>query len=330
MISPLPTHERLANFQHWISRHLSENPIKLTPLAGDASFRQYFRIKLHDKTFIAVDAPPELENSHSFVALAKVFAKQGLKVPEVIQADLDQGFMLQTDLGDNLFFHVLNSSNVDRLYKQALEKLLLIQSCHQDNGWHFPIFDFALFAEELKRFQHWYLLTHLQLNLTEQTQTLLTETFQALIQSALSQPQLCVHRDYHSRNLLQLADGDLGIIDFQDALMGPITYDVVSLLRDCYLAWPPEQVEEWALFYYELAVDAALLPAGSSQQFLRWFDWMGIQRHLKAIYIFARKWHRDGNDIYLNDIPRTLNYVLEVSAKYPELTEFRRFLSGCV
>ena len=267
---------------------------------------RYFRIPLTDKTLIAVDAPPELENSSSFVAVAKVFANLGLKVPEVIQADLTQGFMLQSDLGDDLFFHVLNPDNADGLYRQALEKLLVIQSCQQDNGWHFPAFDFTLFAEELNRFRHWYLLTHLQLILDEATQALLTQTFQALIHSALSQPQCCVHRDYHSRNLLRLADGDLGIIDFQDALMGPITYDVVSLLRDCYLAWPPEQVEQWALFYYEQAVAAALLPAGASAQFMRWFDWMGMQRHLKAVYIFARKWHRDGNDIYLNDIPRAL------------------------
>ncbi len=330
MISPPITHERLTNFHHWVKRHLSQSSLNLTPLAGDASFRHYFRICVNNQSIIAVDAPPELENSHSFVAVAKVFSELGLQVPQIIQADLNQGFMLLSDMGDDLFFNVLNEQNADQLYALALKKLLVIQSCPQDSGWHFPLFDYDLFAEELNRFRHWYLVTHLQLNLSEKDQTLLNQTFQTLIQSALSQPQLCVHRDYHSRNLLLLANGDVGIIDFQDALWGPITYDVVSLLRDCYLDWPVAKVTHWALAYYDQAVQTDLLPAGCEEQFMRWFDWMGIQRHLKAVYIFARKWHRDGVNTYLSDIPRTLNYVMAVSRKYPELNDFRKFLQAVI
>lgn len=298
---------------------------KIMPLAADASFRRYFRVHSGSKTLMAMDAPPAKENSLPFVNIAKVFNAKNLQVPKVIACDLTQGFLLLSDLGDDLYFRILKEQNAEQLYQNAIKELLIIQTCKQGCGFDFPAFD-DLMLEELQRFREWYLLKHLKLNLNGNEETLLLETFQFLIQSALDQPQVCVHRDYHSRNLLQLPENRVGILDFQDAVWGPITYDLVSLLRDCYIAWPSEQVEKWALSYYEQAKTAKLLNAINSQQFLRWFDLMGIQRHLKAIYIFARKFHRDNNPNYLGDIPRTLNYVLSVSEKYPELKNFREFL----
>lgn len=322
-----PNHtQRNTALQQWLHTQLPNHTFHMTPLAGDASFRRYFRLHHGDTTLIAVDAPPEHENSVAFIGVASTFARLGLHVPQIIAADIDSGFLLLSDLGDGVYFNVLNTNNATRLYESALNALCLIQSCPQQNDWHFPPFDQRLLLHELHNFRDWYLLRHKQLSLTQQEENLLTRTFTQLIESALAQPQVCVHRDYHSRNLLELPDGQIGILDFQDAVWGPITYDLVSLLRDCYIAWPQQQVLNLVRNYYDQIRQNKALPVMSFEQFMTWFDWMGIQRHLKASYIFARKWHRDHNANYLSDIPRTLRYVVDVTQNYPELAEFRAFL----
>ncbi|MDF3055330.1 MAG: aminoglycoside phosphotransferase [Gammaproteobacteria bacterium] len=324
MLSEKKRQHRLVLLKKWLNDIAPYEGI--AQIAGDASFRHYFRVTYPDKTLIAVDAPPELEDSHSFVEISKVFEAKGLYVPHVLNADLSLGFMLIVDLGDEVYFRVLTEQNADDLYLRAVHKLHIIQSCQQFQSHHFPPFSHDLLMEELDHFEKWYLETHLGLSLSKNEKKLLSDTFALLTVSALTQPQVCVHRDYHSRNLLQLPHGEVGIIDFQDAVWGPVTYDLVSLVRDCYIHWPTDQVENWVRQYYNRALQQGVLEDASYQQFKQWFDWMGVQRHLKAIFIFARKWHRDHNKDYLGDIPRALNYIIEVSLGYAELEEFGVFI----
>lgn len=320
---------RLLDLQEWLRGHLPVTTWELSPLAGDASFRRYFRVRTDNTSWVAMDAPPDKEDSHNFVGIAKVFANLGVTVPQIITANLEQGFLLITDFGNQLYWQALNTQTADPLYRAAIQSLITIQSCPQDKYWHFPTFA-EIMVEELKRFREWFLLKHLGLTLNSTEEKILEDTFAQLVASALEQPQICVHRDYHSRNLMVLPDKKVGILDFQDAVWGPITYDLVSLIRDCYIAWPKPQVETWALHYYQLANSKGLLQHNNPQQFIRWFDWMGVQRHLKAIYIFARKLHRDNNPNYLKEIPRTLQYVLDITSCYPEFTAFKKLLASRV
>ena len=309
----------------WVKQHAPATLQKVQPLQGDASFRRYFRVFTQQGTFIAVDAPVDKEDSRPFIAISKAWAALNLAVPAVYAADLKSGFLLISDLGDELYWRILNPVNVAELYEQAIKDLSILQTCQTVPSWPLPKFDAALFLEELTRFHHWYLERHLKLQLNRYEQQLLTDTFNLLIANALEQPQVCVHRDYHSRNLLKISNQRTGIIDFQDALWGPVTYDLVSLLRDCYVDWPHEQVHQWTLLFYNQAkkIHSQLT---DQKQFLRWFDLMGMQRHLKAIYIFARLCERDGNKNYLEYISRALAYVFYVGSRYPEFKEFLLFL----
>ena len=270
-----------------------------------------------------MDAPPDKENSLPFITIASAWGDQGVNVPKVIKADLEQGFMLLSDMGDQLLFPLLNDASAESLYHQALDALIGIQHTTHD----LPAYDAPLLDREMALFTDWFLGEHLGLELIPQEQSMLQETFSILRESALGQIQVPVHRDYHSRNIMVLEDDALGIIDFQDAVHGPITYDVVSLLRDCYVAWPLEQVQQWARDYFQKARAAGLIGSISDEQLMLWFDWMGIQRHLKAVGIFARLNHRDGKTSYMNDIPRTLNYIVEVAAQYSTLDDFHHWLT---
>jgi aminoglycoside/choline kinase family phosphotransferase len=315
---------RLQSLKTWLQEQLHPQIFTLEMLAGDASFRRYFRVRHQQQTYIAMDAPPEKENCQPYIAMTEVLKSKGLDVPHILRKDEIRGYLLLTDLGDDLYFRILTQETAEQLYKNALRDLLIIQSCKQNDRYFFPLFDDRM-IEELQRFREWYLEKHLNLKLTVKEEHLLNDTFTKLIHSAVHQPQVCVHRDFHSRNLLALPQQKVGILDFQDAVWGPITYDLVSLLRDCYIAWPTENVIAWAKNYFSLCRETKLLNI-SEAQFFHWFDWMGIQRHLKAIYIFSRKFHRDQNANYLHDIPRTLNYVLQVTENYLEFKEFRKFL----
>lgn len=319
--------DRQQSLQKWVFDALASNleapQGSLEVVSGDASFRRYFRQHTENTTYIAVDAPPDKENSLPFVTIANAWGEQGVAVPSVIKADLEQGFMLLSDMGDQLLLPLLNDASAESLYHQALDALIDIQQTTLE----LPAYDAPLLDREMALFTDWFLGEHLGFELTSQEQNMLQETFSILRESALGQIQVPVHRDYHSRNIMVLEDDSLGIIDFQDAVHGPITYDVVSLLRDCYVAWPLEQVQQWAQDYFQKAREAGLIGSISDEQLMLWFDWMGIQRHLKAVGIFARLNHRDGKTSYMNDIPRTLNYIVEVSGQYSTLDDFHQWLA---
>ena len=317
--------------RHWLQNDLQLHVEDLQPASSDASFRRYFRVFLpNGLTRIAMDAPPPQEDTRPFVRIAAQLRDLGLNAPVVHAAESEQGFLLLDDLGQQAYLSCLDADSVGHLYGDAMQALLQLQRCQDDGS--LPRYDATLLRNEMQLFVDWFLQRHLGLDLA--TDVGLESVFVRLVESAQVQPQVCVHRDYHSRNLMHLSGANPGVIDFQDAVWGPITYDLVSLLRDCYIDWPRGQVEDWVRDYHQQAMDAGLLQghalALDFDQFLRWFDWMGVQRHLKAIGIFARLHHRDGKSGYLGDIPRTLTYVRDVSGRYPELASLHNFIAQVV
>ncbi len=321
--------ERLTELTHWLGNLFHSHQFHLTPASADASFRRYFRVTRDNATLIVMDAPPDKEDSRPFIALSRTFRTFGLNVPEVLEADLAKGFLLLTDLGTEQYLPRLNPNTVQRLYGDALGALLSLQVCGPTSG-EVPPYDARLLNFEMSLFRDWFLGRHLNVRLGEGTSALLDETFSRLTAAALEQPVVCVHRDYHSRNLMVTHPHNPGILDFQDAVAGPVTYDLVSLLKDCYIRWPHEQVREWVVGYHTQALQAGVIREEDPERFLGWFERMGIQRHLKAIGIFARLNHRDGKPGYLGDIPRTLGYVLAASARLPELAPFHAWLQSAV
>jgi aminoglycoside/choline kinase family phosphotransferase len=321
--------ERLEALKHWLEEELSFREYTLNPASADASFRRYFRVCHDGSSFIVMDAPPDKEDSRPFISVSKLFFDVGLNVPEVIDADLEKGFLLLSDLGSKSYLDELGNETVQRLYGDALGALATLQSCVPvDAG--LPVYDETLLMSEMELFREWLLGKHLGLDLSDAQQTMLDDVFSELANNALAQPQVCVHRDYHSRNLMVTGINNPGILDFQDAVIGPLTYDLVSLLRDCYVKWPGEWVKDWAMGYQDLALQTGILQGqhDDPELFLRWFDLMGVQRHLKAAGIFARLNHRDGKPGYLEDIPRTLSYVTEVAGRYDELQRFGQFVEN--
>ncbi len=306
---------RLELLKEWIKHYPGLDEADVSIASADASFRRYFRVSYAEGCLIAMDAPPDQEDITSFIDITQRLEAADLQVPHIHASDLQQGFLLLDDLGQQHFLGGLSSDSVDELYGDALLALMKIQSADTQD---LPIYHNKLLASELSLFQDWYIGIHLGIGLSQDQREQIDKVFSALIDNASEQPQVFVHRDYHSRNLMITAEKNPGIIDYQDAVLGPITYDLVSLLRDCYISWPTEQVKAWALHYRDQAVANDLMVPTQDQQFLRWFDLMGIQRHLKAIGIFARLNHRDGKPGYLGDIPRTLNYVLQIAPRYEE------------
>jgi len=317
---------RTQQLTDWVSKKLKVTEFLIEPASSDASFRQYFRISFFDdKSFIIMDAPPDKEDSQPFIDVGKLLLGAGLNVPEVLECDLARGFLLLSDLGHRQYLPELTKTSVNTLYGDAFKALHLMRSIRL-NDYNLPAYNKDLLSIEMELFREWFLTKHLQISLTKNHHVLLDDVFEFLINSALAQPVICVHRDFHSRNLMVTKANNPGILDFQDAVLGPITYDLVSLLRDCYINWPREQVEAWVKQFHadiELDGDETLQ---SDQQFLGWFDLMGIQRHLKAIGIFARLNIRDDKPGYLKDIPRTLNYIIDVSQRVDELEELNDFL----
>jgi len=310
--------DHLKTLQHWLQSELGADASQLVAITNDASFRRYFRIKKDNVSYIVMDAPPNKENCAPFIDVAKRLQASGLNAPKILASDLKQGFLLLTDLGLQLYLNALQETQVEKLYTDALNALMLMQTHTSSDG--LPLYDQQLLHREMDLFTDWLLDKHLNLSLSTTEQANLATIFELLGNSALAQPQVFVHRDYHSRNLMVVPHNNPGILDFQDAVKGPITYDLVSLLRDCYIAWPLSRVNGWATNYFiQIQQKTDKLNNVDTNQFLRWFDWMGIQRHLKASGIFARLYHRDGKSGYLKDIPRTLTYVVEVAATYPEL-----------
>jgi aminoglycoside/choline kinase family phosphotransferase len=310
----------------WAEDLLDTPEYDIQPASADASFRRYFRITLKGATYIIMDAPPDKEDVRPFVAIATRLRGLGLNVPEILQQDLEQGLLLITDLGTRTYLQHLNADTVERLYGDAMGALVVLQKGVFTDDTFLPEYDHALLMREMALFREWYLGRHLGLTLTSAQERVLARAFELLAQKALVQPRVWVHRDYHSRNLMVTGKNNPGILDFQDAVRGPVTYDLVSLLRDCYIGWPRAQVEEWVKGYHDLAQQSGIPVGDDDERFLEWFDWMGVQRHLKATGIFARLNHRDGKPGYLNDIPRTLGYVLEVSERYRELAPLHELL----
>lgn len=310
----------------------------LMSVSGDASFRRYFRTApmACGQTLIAVDAPADKEDSRPFVAIARAWLSSGVHVPEVLAADFAQGFMLLSDFGDELYLPHLEQ-HADTLYQAALAELVKIQQTAAPHDYALPAYDEHLLRAEMGLCTQWFFEQLLGLQLDDEQVGAIELVFDTLVASALEQPQVCVHRDYHSRNLMLLGtvvEGfDVGVIDFQDAVIGPITYDLVSLLRDCYINWSDANEEKWLADYLQLALINNLWPqqrVPDYTTFKRWFDWMGLQRHIKCVGIFSRLYLRDGKAGYLKDIPRTFNYLKQVCAQYPEFADFNAWLDEVV
>ncbi|MEM7561511.1 MAG: phosphotransferase [Pseudomonadota bacterium] len=314
--------DRLNQLQQWLAGlGYADNGIE--PASEDASFRSYWRINSGDGSLIVMDAPPDKEPCDSFIDVALRLRQAGLNAPRILEKNLQQGFLLLTDFGNQSYLAALNKDSENVLYSDALNALLKMQTGIVTDG--LPPYDEALLRREMGLFEEWFLRKWLRIDLNASGHSLWEATQVALIENALTQPQVFVHRDYHSRNLMKLNQDNPGIIDFQDAVNGPVTYDLVSLLRDCYIDWPIDLVERKVLQYHRSLCDAGIVDV-SIETFLNWFDLMGVQRHLKAIGIFSRLNIRDQKPGYLNDIPRTLEYVFQVSSTNPVLGPLSRLL----
>jgi N-acetylmuramate 1-kinase len=322
---------RRAQLEDWLRRDLKLELAGVVPASADASFRRYFRAHAGGRSYIVMDAPPEHEDLEPFVSVAAALGGIGVNVPSVLEADRERGFLLLTDLGSTLYLAALAApAEVDALYRDATATLLLIQSRGLAAAAALEPYGVALLEREMQLFPEWFLGRHLGAPPAAAERELLARTAALLIDAALEQPQVFVHRDYHSRNLMRTVLRNPGVLDFQDAVRGAITYDLVSLFKDCYVAWPRARVLDWVGDYRRRALAAGLAIPGSEADFVRWFDLMGLQRHLKVLGIFARLWYRDGKASYLRDLPLVLDYVLAATPQYAELAELDRFLRAAV
>jgi aminoglycoside/choline kinase family phosphotransferase len=316
--------DRLAQLRQWLEGVLGSSSFDIAPASGDASFRRYFRVTLPSgATRIAMDAPPEKEDCRPFVHAAGLLKAAGVHVPEVHAQDLAAGFLLLSDLGNTTFLQALDSGNADRLYGDALRALVRIQVASVPAA--LPPYGKDLLLAELRLFPDWYVARQLQRELSPAQRAVLDDAFALLLENNLAQPRVFVHRDYHSRNLM-VCEPCPGILDFQDAVYGPISYDLVSLLRDAYIEWDEERVLDWAIVYWEAARKARLPVAGDFAAFYRDFEWMGAQRQLKVLGIFARLCYRDGKEAYLKDQPLVMRYLRRACERYAELAPLARLL----
>ncbi len=305
-----------------------DHEFALEPASADASFRRYFRVTLPDaSTRIVMDAPPEHEDCRPFLKVAGLFRAAGVHVPEVYAHDLEQGFLLLSDLGKTMYLDVLDAATAPQLYRQANAALVDIQRASQPGV--LPDYDSALLSRELDLFPDWYVARHLGVTLNEAQRATLRSVFEKILVSNLAQPKVFVHRDYHSRNLMVCGDtypANPGIIDFQDAVHGPITYDLVSLYRDAYIDWEEAEELDYVIRYWELARTAGLPVHPDFDDFYRDYEWMGAQRQIKVLGIFARLCHRDGKAGYVNDMPRVLAYLRRTCERYLDLRPLARLL----
>ncbi|AXI02394.1 aminoglycoside phosphotransferase family protein [Aquirhabdus parva] len=328
--------ERLSALTGWVVEQLGTKNINLKPLTGDASFRGYYRLHLLDsestvtgahRTLIVMDAPPPREDTRPFLAVCTMFDQHKVRVPHVLASDVQQGFMILEDFGDTVLSQVLDEDNVDQLYSQAMNQLIDLQHAPALDRYPLPAYGEAKLIDEMNLFDEWFLRKFLMLIPSQEEQNMLMTSFDFLANQALRQPQVVVHRDYHCRNLMVLDQSkELGIIDFQDAVIGPITYDVVSLLRDAYVQWPASSVQDWLKIYWERQSIRGYLGKTSLAQLQQWFDWMGAQRHLKVLGIFARLYFRDGKDGYLQNLPLVFFYLLSETKGYNELSALHEWL----
>jgi aminoglycoside/choline kinase family phosphotransferase len=324
--------ERIALIRTWLTSELQLRISRFEPASADASFRRYFRIwEDSGATRIVMDAPPDKEDVGPFLQVAALLERCGVHVPHVEAADGPRGMVLLEDLGTVPYLTRLRAgADPQALYGDALQALYRIQVGGADASRLLPLYDRAELERELGLMPTWFCERHLGLTLDDSDRALLQRSFEFLTAEALAQPAVFVHKDFHSRNLMLLPERNPGVIDFQDAVAGPIGYDLVSLLKDCYIDWPRARVEQWVSGYRtqlrQTPVLGSVLSGSSDQEFLRWFDLIGVQRHIKVLGIFARLWYRDGKNGYLQDLPRTLNYVREAARLYPQLQALDEWL----
>lgn len=313
--------ERLQALQEWAAQQLGGDSLDIAPASSDASFRRYFRAGTKGRDYIVMDAPPAHEDCRPFVAVAKLFGDAGVHVPQVLAHDFDQGFLLLTDLGNTTYLAALNEAALDQgvareLYLASNDALIRVQQASRPGV--LPEYDRALLTRELMLFPEWFVGKHLGVAMSDQQKAILETVFEHILANNLAQPQVYVHRDWHSRNLM-VSEPNPGILDFQDAVNGPITYDLASIYRDAYIQWDEEMQLDWVIRYWEKARAARLPVREDFGEFWRDFEWMGAQRHIKVLGIFARLCHRDGKDGYLKDMPLVMHYLRKVCERYDEL-----------
>ncbi len=316
--------ERIQTLQQWLAGELHTKDFELAPASSDASFRRYFRATLDDQHYIVMDAPPAHEDCRPFIHVARLFGEAGANVPKVLGQDLQQGFLLLTDLGQTTYLSALDETRAHGLYLDANAALIKIQLASKAGM--LPEYDRGLLSREMNLFPDWYVRRHLNYSLSPSQHDVLRGVFERILANNLAQPKVYVHRDYHSRNLMFIdpagkgfAGANPGVLDFQDAVHGPMTYDLVSLYKDAYIKWDEERVLDWVIRYWE-AARAARLPVNADfYEFFRDFEWMGVQRHIKVLGIFARLFHRDGKEAYLKDMPLVMDYLRRACERYDEL-----------
>lgn len=310
---------RLEQIKDWIKTELKLTDYRIEVASADASFRRYFRLISGDEYWVIMDAPPEKEDCQPFIHIARLIENAGVQAPHIYEFNQSQGFMRLSDLGSIAYLDKLNIETADALYFDAIKSIVKMQDIKAD----LPAYNKELLQFEMSLFKDWYLNKHLEQSLNAVQNKIITDTFEILSKSALQQTVVFVHRDYHSRNLMITDEFNPGVIDFQDAVNGPVTYDLVSLIKDCYIAWPRKKQLLWIDEFLKLSALKI-----EKKQFIKHLDLMGMQRHLKAIGIFARLNHRDSKPGYMNDIPRTLAYVFDVCQRYEELAEFSKLLTS--
>ena len=319
--------QRQTQLHQWLSGLFPNQPFTLTPASAEASFRRYFRATFADKVFVVMDAPPQLEDCKPFLKIGALFEAAGTHVPHVHAQDLAQGFLLLSDLGNQTYLQALSADNAKQLYGAATDALIKIQLASQPDV--LPVYDEALLRRELNLFPEWYVAKHLGVTLTAQQSAKLEECFQRILRNNLAQPRVYVHRDFHSRNLM-VTEPNPGILDFQDAVYGPITYDLASLFKDAYIRWEEAEMMDWLIRYWEKARQAGLPVREDFGEFYRDYEMMGVQRHIKVLGIFARLSHRDGKDGYLKDMPLVFDYLHRAAARYIDLKPLLNLLDELV
>ena len=320
---------RLVQLAEWLSGLETPETLveSLRPASADASFRRYFRVDTKTgQSLIVMDAPPPQEDVRPFVKVAELFSATGVSVPTILAQDTERGFLLLSDLGSTTYLQQLNPDTAHKLYLDAIDALILLQV--QSRPGVLPVYDRELLHRELMLFPDWYITRHLKATLSDAQSADLNRVFDLLLANNLAQAQVYVHRDYHSRNLMVMDKGNPGILDFQDAVYGPITYDLVSLLKDAYIQWDEELVLDWTIRYWERARKAGLPVSHDVDAFYRDFEFMGLQRHLKVLGIFARLYHRDGKDGYLKDMPMVMDYTRKTAYRYKEFAPLIRLLDA--
>jgi len=317
--------DRLTQLRLWLESIEENTFTDIQPASSDASFRRYFRVlnKKEKRHYIVMDAPPDKEDCHPFIHITKLIRQTGVQAAEIHAQNISRGFLLLADLGSRPYLNELNNENADRLYSDAINALIKMQRIEAI----LPVYNKQCLQDEMDLFERWYLQQHLNITLNPEQKSRLEETFALLINNAEEQPQVFVHRDYHSRNLMLTEKNNPGVIDHQDAVTGPITYDLVSLFKDCYIEWPTEKIDYWLQQYLSrLTINYSITP----QTLRHWFDLMGVQRHLKVLGIFTRLNYRDGKAQYLNDLPLTLKYIVDSCEKHSELTALKKLLNETV